>query len=241
MVSQVDVLEIPDLRERRVGPELMDSPALEPSRHLRALDALARVNRVSRAPGRVWAEVVRLARQGVAPVRVLDVACGGGDVLTAVARRGARTGIAVECSGCDRSEVALERARAHGAELGVRLIRSDVLSDPLPPDHHVVCSSLFLHHLQRSEAIGLLSGMASAAGRVLLVQDLRRSRLGYLFARVGLGVLTRSDVARHDGPVSVAAALTIDEARALCAEAGLVGAEVRACWPQRFLIRWERP
>jgi len=40
---------MPDLTERRLEAELMDSPALERARHLDALDALARVNRVSSA------------------------------------------------------------------------------------------------------------------------------------------------------------------------------------------------
>jgi hypothetical protein len=82
--------------------------------------------------------------------------------------------------------------------------------------------------------------MAEACRKVLLVQDLRRTRLGYLFAWVGLHLLTRSDVARSDGLVSVAAALTLSEAARLAAEAGLEGATVRPCWPQRYALRWAR-
>lgn len=223
-------------------PELMDSPSLDRARHFHALDALARVNRLSLTAGRVWREVVRLGRSGVDPVRVLDVACGGGDVLVEIARRARRAGLAVECVGCDLSQVALERATHRASGLpGVTFTRRDVLQDPLPEGHDVVCSSLFLHHLDRDAAVGLLRRMAEAAVHVVSVQDLRRTRLGYLFARVGLAALTRSDVARSDGPASVAAALTLAEARSLCRDAGLEGAVVAPCWPQRFLLRWERP
>jgi SAM-dependent methyltransferase len=234
------VLGLPDLDERRIEPELMDAPGLEPARHLHALEALARVNAVSGSAGHVWTEVERLAGRGVSPVRVLDVACGGGDVLCALARRAERHGTAVELDGCDVSAVALERARSLGRPLGVRFRELDVLRENLPGGHDVVCSSLFLHHLARDEAIRLLRGMAAVAQHVVLLQDLRRTRVGYVLARLGLVVLTRSDVARHDGPVSVGAALTLDEARGLAREAGLDGAEVRRCWPQRFLLRWER-
>jgi SAM-dependent methyltransferase len=219
----------------------MDSPSLDRARHLEALEALGRINAVSLASGRVWAEILRVARSARDPVRVLDVACGGGDVLLELARRASRAGVSVDLHGCDRSPVALGRARARGGEaLDIRFSQMDVLAGPLPSGHDVVCSSLFLHHLTRAQAVDLLGAMAGATDRVLLVQDLRRTRLGYFFARLGLGVLTRSSVARHDGLVSVRAALTVAEAGALCSEAGLEGAEVRPCWPQRFTARWER-
>jgi len=233
---------LPDLTARRLEPELMDSPALDPARHLAALDALARVNAVSLSAGRIWTEVVRLSRRGVEPVRVLDVACGGGDALHAIARRASKHGTKVELLGCDLSPLALERARIRGGDaLGVTFQRLDVLCDPLPSGYDVLCSSLFLHHLTREAAVRLLAAMAAAARRVVVVQDLLRTRLGYVYAWVGLEALTRSDVARHDGLVSVAAAFTLSEARALCRDSGLEeGGEVVRSWPQRFTLRWER-
>lgn len=231
---------VPDLMERRLEAELMDSPTLDRERHLGALDALARVNAVSRTVGRVWAEVVRVARRGRTPVRVLDVACGGGDVLRGVALRASSEGVEVELHGCDRSPVALERARERAGALGARLVELDVLRDPLPSANDIVCSSLFLHHLAEAEAAAVLASMAAATDQVLLVQDLLRTRLGYLLAWAGLGLLTSSDVARHDGLVSVASAWTVDEVASLCRVAGLRGAEIRRTWPQRFALRWTR-
>lgn len=222
----------------------MDEPGLDPARHRLALDALARVNRVSLTAGRVWHEVHALAARGVRPVRVLDVACGGGDVLVGIAARARRTGVDLEATGCDVSPVAIERAHARALSLGqqggVRFVQLDALREELPGRHHVVCCSLFLHHLERVGAVSLLGAMAGAAERVLLVQDLQRSRVGFALAWVGLRLLTTSEVARADGPTSVRAALTLGEARAIAADAGLAGAQVRACWPARFTIRWAR-
>jgi hypothetical protein len=64
--------------------------------------------------------------------------------------------------------------------------------------------------------------------------------VGYALAWLGLHLLTGSVVARRDGPVSVQAAFTLGEAQALARDAGLAGAEVRPCWPQRFTLRWIR-
>ena len=81
--------------------------------------------------------------------------------------------------------------------------------------------------------------MAAAARRMLVVQDLARSRIGYSLAYVGLHLLTRSDVARTDGPLSVRAAFTPSEAVALARHAGL-SANVRRCWPRRYSLTWVR-
>jgi SAM-dependent methyltransferase len=232
----------PDLSARRLESELMDDPGLDPERHEQALRALARVNRVSLGWSRVARAVERLrAEGGGGAIRVLDVACGGGDVLLALARWARRRGLAVELHGCDVSAVALEHARrlAHG-EVDVRFFHLDVLHDPLPDGYDLLCTSLFLHHLSDEAAVKLLRAMGRSTRRALLVQDLRRTRAGYVLARLGLLALTRSDVARRDGPASVQAAFTLREAAALCGSAGLSGARVRSAWPQRLVIEWHR-
>ena len=232
---------VPDLACRSLGPELMDDAALDAGRHTRALDALRTVNLVSGTAGRVWREVLRLRPSVGRPLRVLDVACGGGDVVVALARRATRAGMPLEVHGCDRSETALAYARERAERRGVeaRFFELDVLEAATPSGYDLACSSLFLHHLTEPQAIALLAAMAGAADRVF-VQDLRRTRLGWALALGALHALTRSDVARADGPRSVVAAFTTEEAAALAREAGLAGAHVRRCWPQRWALSWRR-
>lgn len=218
----------------------MDEPGLDRDRHERALAALRRVNGVSFAAGRVCREVRALSSTLGRSVRVLDVACGGGDVLGRVGRWAKATGTPVELHGCDLSPVALATA-ARAAPPGVRLelFELDALAGDFPAGYDLVTSSLFLHHLERSAAVGFLK-RAAASASVLLVQDLRRTRLGYALAWIGLHALTTSDVARHDGLISVRAAFREDEVLTMCAEAGIPDATVARVWPQRFVLRCAR-
>lgn len=231
---------LPDLSRRVRLPELMDDPGLDPAEHRRALAALARVARVSRTDARTWAAVRRVAAASPhRPVRVLDLACGGGDVVVALARRAAGAGLALEAHGCDVSRTALDRARDQARAAGVtaRFFRLDALEDPVPEGYHLITASLFLHHLDHAAARDLLKRLVAAAESGL-VQDLRRTRRGFLLAWGGLRLLSRSRVAWVDGPRSVRAGFTRGEMAAMAAEAGIPGARVSGAWPQRLVLAW---
>lgn len=232
------------LATRNRQPELMDQPGLDPLEHARALRGLQRINWWSRTACIAWPHLSRLAvARSPQPLRVLDVACGGGDVLTALARRAQRAGLAMQLDGCDSSSVALEYARGRCQKLGLthsEFHLLDAVGAELPRGYDVILCSLFLHHLDATESVHLLRSAAQAAGRLVLVNDLRRSRLGYLLAYAGTRILTRSPIVHVDGPLSVAGAWTTNEALALAHQAGWDQVQVEHHWPQRFLLVWSR-
>jgi len=230
--------------QRVLTGELMDDPGLDRAAHVHALRALGRAAMISRTAASLWPTISGAARrQPDRPLRVLDIACGGGDVAVDVARRLARAGIAGEVVGCDLSPVALEYATALAARghVGrVRFTRLDVLRDPWPTGFDVVMCSLFLHHLSDDDAVTVLRRMAEAAAHVVVVSDLRRTALGAVLAWAGCRLLSRSRVFHVDGLRSVHAAFTTDEALALAQSAGLQTATTTRCWPQRFVLMWTR-
>ncbi len=116
----------------------------------------------------------------------------------------------------------------------------DALRQALPTGYDIITSSLFLHHLETPQAIDLLQRMGQAAGTMVLINDLIRSRLGYVLALIGTRVFSRSPIVHVDGPLSVRAAFTVCEARQLAEQAGLQGASIGWRWPFRFLLEWRR-
>jgi 2-polyprenyl-3-methyl-5-hydroxy-6-metoxy-1,4-benzoquinol methylase len=222
----------------------MDQPGLDSVEHRRALAGLARINWLSRSSGILWPPLKQLA--ALYPgrtLRVLDVAAGAGDVTIALAHNARRTSRRLEFVGCDASEVAIDFARQRAAEWGgsVKFERLNVLDSPLPGGFDAVICSLFLHHLAESDALTLLRRMAEAARHLVVVNDLVRSRLGYLLAVAGTRLLTCSRIVHVDGPLSVEGAFTPAEALHLAERAGLVGATVSRQWPQRFRLQWWKP
>ncbi|MEM9185353.1 MAG: methyltransferase domain-containing protein [Planctomycetota bacterium] len=220
----------------------MDRPDLDRGLHVAALAGLARLNRWSRSSGLLWGPIRKLARTNAGRrLRVLDVASGGGDVALGLWRRAAAAGVELEVLGCDISPTAVTHAGALAERVTdrVRFEQRDVLADPPRESFDVVTCSLFLHHLTAGDAVRLLRSLGGVASRLLLINDLVRSRPGKLMADVACRVLSRSPVVRVDGPRSVEGAFTIAEARRLAADAGLTGARVGSRWPCRFLLEWE--
>jgi len=234
------------LAARNRHPELMDQPGLDAGVHGQALRSLAWVNWFSNTSLMIWRQIRKLAREpdSPRPIRILDVACGGGDVVQRIAVRAQRAGIAAHVDGCDINAVAIAHAREAAPRwetTNVSFFQHDALRDPFPEDYDVITSSLFLHHLDNAEAEQMLRSMASAASRLVVNSDLRRSRLGYALASIGSRILTRSPIVHVDGPLSVAAAFTVDEMRDIAARAGLTGTTFIRYFPERFLLVWRKP
>jgi SAM-dependent methyltransferase len=232
-----------NLQHRHRQPELMDQPGLDPALHTAALRALERVNRLSRSSAILWPAIRDLARElGGRPLRLLDLATGAGDIPIDLWRRARRTGFALEIDACDVSEAALDHARERAKRAGanVHFFAHDALTGPLPREYDVVTCSLFLHHLDPPDATAVLRRMAASARHLLLVNDLRRCRTGWLATWLGTRVLTRCHVVHVDGPRSVEGAFTCAEALELAEAAGLTGAAVQPRWPWRWLLTWRR-
>jgi 2-polyprenyl-3-methyl-5-hydroxy-6-metoxy-1,4-benzoquinol methylase len=234
--------------------ELMDDPALPAGEHLAALGALATINAVSGTASQLAAAVMAIVETSppaTRPLRIVDVACGGGDLTVALARRLARRltrltaadgsgRFPIEVLGIDFSERAIQRARQHTNHAAGKLCDfavRDVLTEGCPPCD-IAVSSLFLHHLDDPRAADVLRRMAAARlGGV--VSDLVRSRSGLVLAVLGTRLLTRSRVARVDGPLSVRAARTLAEYRVLADRAGVPHATIQKTWPERVMLEWK--
>jgi SAM-dependent methyltransferase len=240
---------LPDLSRRRLRPERMDDPDLPAAEHRKALAGLARIHAVDFSDRLLWRPVAELARARGGPLTVLDLACGGGDLTLALARRAAAAGLPIRVAGCDLSPTAVERAREAAAARGldVPFFTHDALAGPpaltdTGQPYDVLTCSLFLHHLDEERAVALLTRMREQAGAAVLVHDLLRSKAGWLLAWLASRVLSTSPVVRTDALLSVEGALSFPEVGFLMGRAGMHRSHtaVTTHWPERWLLHWRR-
>lgn len=221
-------------------PEWMDEPcAYEELRE--CLRDLAQVNTVTLAhrPTLRWlAEATGSAVPGQ-PLYLVDVGCGGGDLLRRIERWARGRGIAIHLTGIDLNPQAIRAAREFTPpESRIRWMAGDVFSyAPLSPID-IVVSSLMTHHLSDTEIVRLLMWMESTTQRGWFINDLYRSRQAHRLFRWLAQLAGWHRFIQHDGPVSIRRSFREADWTRLCALAGLerniVG--IAAAFPARLCV-----
>ena len=230
------------LNNRDRQPEVMDQPGLDPREHAKALMGLRRINAISRCSAGLFRPIEALAiTQPAKPLRVLELACGGGDTAIDLALMAKRKGLSLDIHACDLNPeaVAIAQTNAVRRQAALTVFTADALAKPT--DHNsfdVVYCTLFAHHLDELDVVRLLEVMALRSRKLVLVDDLIRSRLGFALAWIGTRLLSRSWVVHTDGLLSVRAALQPDEMKSIAMQAGLNDAQIKRSWPERYLLSW---
>ena len=214
-----------DLSHRAEDPELLDE-GVAPDEALRSLGDLRFVNRWLGNRERLLRAVRADLERSPAP-SLLDVGCGSADVPVWIASQVARP---VTVVGVDIKPLHLQAAPA-----ALRGVVADVHALPFPDARFdVVTASLFLHHFDGPDVARVLRELYRVTRHALVINDLRRSRVPYVFGRATFPLLFRSPVSVEDGLLSIRRAFTRDELRREFAAAG-IPARVESTWPYRLL------
>lgn len=228
------------LAVRAQAEELMDADDLSVDTYADVVADLAQVNAVTMAarPTLAFLDRVALNRSGpnAAPLRILDVGFGDGDMLRRIARWADAQRQAVKLVGVDlnpRSEVAATRHTP--AALGIRYVTGDY-ADLTHQHWDCIISSLVAHHMNHDQLIAFLRFMEAHATRGWFVNDLHR----HGFAHRGFPLLARiarwHPIVRHDGTLSIARSYRPDEWPPLLAQAGITDARVFRTFPFRLCV-----
>jgi trans-aconitate methyltransferase len=211
----------PDFSRRtapRDLPELMDGDCSYPE-FRDCLLSLEQVNRwlFGYRPTLAWLD--RLPQNHPAPLHILDVGCGGGDLLRKISIWARRRRIAVQLTGIDMNPYATRAASEftpQGAD--ITWVTGDALAYRPQRPIEIVVSSLMTHHLEDHEIIAFLRWMESNAQTGWFINDLERSKPAHDGFRLLAKIARWHPFVRHDGPVSFRRALsTADWIRLLAA------------------------
>ena len=183
-------------------PELMDGDcSYEDFRD--CLRSLEQVNRwlLGYRPTLAWLE--RLPRGLRDPVHIVDVGCGGGDLLRQIAGWARRRGIAVQLTGIDLNPYAARAAtESTPKELGIAWVTGDAMLYRTGKPIDIVVSSLMAHHLEDEEILALLRWMEATVRVGWFINDLERSEQACRMFGWFAEVVGWHRFVRHDGPVS---------------------------------------
>lgn len=211
------------LAQRAVSlTEFMDDPGCDPTKLRRTVERFSIVNRLVSCWGAVYRQRVtpvfaelsqgRRAWGGPAtPLRILDIGCGGGDVLRRLVRRSRRDGFDVSATGIDPDARLLHVAQStpmSGVTFHERTSRDLAMRGER---YDLVISNHLMHHLDDVGLAGLFADSEVLAGSLSLHSDIARGRGAYVGYAVGAAPIAAGSYLRVDGLRSIRRSYTASE------------------------------
>lgn len=216
--------------ERIDAPEIMDGEGFSAGELATNFRDIQRVNRWFGGASVILRALPALIPYGATTFSLLDLATGVADIPVAVQRWSIARGYEVSIMATDASPQILDLAASQvGRSPGIRLQQADARALSFADGaFDLVTCSLALHHFGPDDAILVLREMDRLCRTGFIVNDLRRSRVGYGASWLASRLTTRNRLTRHDAPISVRRAYTPAELQTLLDAAGVTNAEVMA-------------
>ena len=205
--------------------ELLDAETHDPNELAANFRDIQRVNRLLGGTSAILRHLPDLIAN-LPPERlitILDLATGAADIPLAISKwaRKRNLDLQIVASDCAEEILALAQTQVAGHP-AISLAKYDARDVPLPDNaFDIVLCSLSLHHFQPDDAAQVLREMDRLARTGFILNDLRRSRLGYAAASVAAHLTTRNRLTRNDAPLSVLRAYTPAELADLLHRAGI--------------------
>ncbi|MFI5135409.1 MAG: methyltransferase domain-containing protein [Chitinophagales bacterium] len=225
-----------DWSHRHPGPELMDRDDL-PAEHLfQNYRELHVINK--------WLGGYRIMLKGLSSLitdhntefSILDVGCGGGNMINEISKWGKRNNFSLRITGIDLTEAAIDFSRQNEIDHN-NWIRGDVFKHlKSGVKYDVITSTLFMHHFPDEKIKELLSLMMQSCRVGVVINDLQRHRLAYRSIQFLTTLFSKSYLVKNDAPLSVLRSFRKDEWRNIFEKSGITSPQVQWRWAFRYLI-----
>ena len=184
--------------------ELMDDPACDPEALRRTYQQFRVVNRLVAGWRQVYTCRLRPIMSATTTTTVLDIGSGGGDVARALARWAGRDGLLLDITAIDPDARAHRFAKALPPTPSVRF-RQSTSAQLVAAEARfdVVISNHVLHHLDGPDLARLVDDSLGLARRLIIHNDIARSRLAYAAYAVASRPFGRRSFISHDGLLSI--------------------------------------
>ncbi|MFI5452011.1 methyltransferase domain-containing protein [Pedobacter sp. UC225_61] len=192
---------------RSSAPEIMDDFELEGEILRDALDKIASINRLLGGNKVTLDGVKELIRSKPKHqlIRILDIGCGNGDMLRALADYGKSKNLNFELIGIDANNFTVEHARSLSVNFQNISYECKNIFEDLDKTNEcdIMLCTLTLHHFTDQDIIKLLQNFKRFAQLGIVINDLHRSAIAYYLFNALCFVFRLNDMSREDGLVSI--------------------------------------
>lgn len=202
------------LKERKEHlTEKMDQPECNKEKLFNTYHQFTTINRLISGWQRIYKYHIRSILQDQSkPCSLLDIGCGGGDIIRLIDRLARKDGMKLQITGIEPDDRAIEYLSDQKWPENISF-RNAYLNELIQENYSfdIVISNHLMHHLESSELKIICKNAEKIANQKIVFSDIERSDIGYASFKIAATPLFRNSFIVEDGLTSIKRSFRRDE------------------------------
>jgi 2-polyprenyl-3-methyl-5-hydroxy-6-metoxy-1,4-benzoquinol methylase len=171
-------------------------------------------------------------------ISIIDLGCGGGDILKLISNWGKKNNYQFQLTGIDANPHIVAFAKNQSKEYPtIDFIPANIFSDSFSNfSFDIAVATLFTHHFTDVELVHLLKTLKQQAKIGIVINDLNRHWLAYYSIKILTQLFSKSSMVKYDAPLSVLRAFKKHELTSILSKAGITNYSLNWKWAFRWQL-----
>ena len=168
---------------------------------------------------------------------IIDLGCGGGDTVAAIAEWARRNRLDIKLTGIDILPEAIDFANIkYSGYKNVEFICSDFNILQSENKYDIAVNSLICHHFFDEELYNFIKCNQSISKLGFIINDLHRHKAAYYSISILTKLFSKSFMVRNDAPLSVKKGFKKSDLENILIECGINNFKISWEWAFRYLV-----
>jgi len=170
-------------------------------------------------------------------ISVVDLGCGGGDILKEIADWGRQNKIKLNLTGIDANPNIIDFAKSNTSGYSeVECVVQNIFSEDFNRrKSDIIIATLFTHHFNNEELAALMKNLKRQSSIGVVINDLHRHWLAYYSIKMLTSIFSKSAMVKYDAPLSVLRAFSRKDLLTIMRKTGIN--DFKLIW--KWAFRWQ--
>jgi 2-polyprenyl-3-methyl-5-hydroxy-6-metoxy-1,4-benzoquinol methylase len=222
---------MPDFSIRSAEPEIMDDLNCSGNVLERTLHELEIINKWLGGNRITIKSLEQLLPKNIREVTIVDLGCGGGDMLRMIDSWGKNKNLKLNLIGIDANPNIIAFAKRNLlAHPHIQFKTLNIFSEEFQQQQYdIVIGTLFYHHFPNDQLVHFFKRFKQQVAIGFIINDIHRHWLAYYSIKLLTRAFSKSPMVKYDAPLSVLRAFKRKELRKILDATAI----------QNFTIRWK--